>query len=525
MKTRSSIFKAATYRIDDHMMARIEGQIADVVGLTIECDDFNAPVGATCEIHCRLSGHVVEAEVVGFRDSRSILMPLGEMRGFARGDRVVMTKSAQTIAVGPELIGRVIDSRGKPIDGKPAPFCQGRWNVYHPAPDPYTRPVIKQPITTGVRTIDGLLTAGRGQRMGIFAGSGVGKSTLLSMITRNTDADIVVLGLVGERGRELKEFLEHDLGEEGLKRSIVICETSDRPPLQRVKAAFTATAVAEYFRSQGKSVMLLMDSLTRMAMAQREIGLSAGEPPTTRGYPPSVFNLMPRLLERTGATDEGSITAFYTVLVEGDDTNEPIADTVRGILDGHIWLKRSLAQKGHYPAIDVPDSVSRLMSSVATNDHKAAAQRLREAYATYLESEDLINIGAYRPGTNPKIDHAISLHDPIVGFLRQATHDVGDLQSTVAMLKSIVGDADAQQPNAAQASRTPGLRGSAMGSGLQQAVAGQQRGAAPGQQQRFAPNQRTVDPNERIVRPGQQRMPAQQPSAQPGAHPVQAPRR
>lgn len=524
-----SIFRDAAERISHLLPTKVEGQIADVVGLTIECDDFSAPVGAQCVIECRHANQPVEAEVVGFRESRSILMPYGDMRGFSRGDRVRMIRTRQAVPVGDALIGRILNARGEPVDGKPAPDVSHQWNIYNAAPDAFQRPVITKPITTGVKTIDGIFTCGQGQRMGIFAGSGVGKSTLLGMITRNTDADVVVLGLVGERGRELREFIENDLGEAGLRRSVVVCETSDRPPLLRVKAAFTATAVAEYFRSRGKRVMLLMDSLTRMAMAQREIGLSAGEPPTTKGYPPSVFNMMPRLLERTGATSEGSITAFYTVLVEGDDVNEPIADTVRGILDGHIWLKRSLANRGHYPAISVPDSISRLMPAITARDHQDAALRLRDMYSTYLDAEDLINIGAYRNGSNPRIDEALKLKPGIDAFLRQATTEVFTLPSTVSALKQAVGIGEAEAP-AAKAQGVAGLRTTPMSPQIAGAVggrgavgAGARAGAAVGNERNLGrPGQVG---NERLANPSQQRMPDQQPAAMPGKHPVRAPGR
>jgi|GEM_PF-100302 len=534
-----SVFTEAASKMRDFMPAAIEGQVADVVGLTIECDDFAAPVGAMVEIYCRHAGETVEAEVVGFRGDRSILMPYGEMRGFSRGDRVTLLHSKQTVPVGDALIGRVLNARGEAIDGKPAPFCPGRADIYASAPDAFSRPVIEEAITTGVKAIDGVFTCGQGQRMGIFAGSGVGKSTLLSMITRNTDADVVVLGLVGERGRELREFLDKDLGEEGLKRAVVVCETSDRPPLLRVKAAFTATAVAEYFRARGKKVMLLMDSLTRMAMAQREIGLSVGEPPTTKGYPPSVFNLMPRLLERSGAYGEGSITAFYTVLVEGDDTNEPIADTVRGILDGHIWLSRDLANKGHFPAIRVDDSISRLMPGITEKTHMQSSIRLRDLYMSYREAEDLINIGAYRQGSNPKIDEAIALHDGIVDFLKQDTHDVFTMEQSVEALADAVAGVPltpqqklAQQRQAqAQAQQHPGQRVGAPRNVGGVGSVGMQPGATPGAPNRAAgaaaaaANRtlgRTVEPNERVNAPASARMPAQLPPA-PGQNPVQPP--
>ncbi len=531
-----SLFKEIEEKVSNVLPVSIRGKVADVVGLTIECEDFSAPVGAQCEIECRHSGQRIEAEVVGFRKHSSILMPYSDIRGFAKGDSVRLLRTRQVVPVGDELVGRIFNARGQAVDGKPQPFCPSSAEVFAAAPDAFERPRIQESITTGVKVIDGLFTCGKGQRMGIFAGSGVGKSTLLSMITRNTDADIVVLGLIGERGRELREFLENDLGEEGLKRAVVVCETSDRPPLLRVKAAFTATAIAEYFRSQGKNVMLLMDSLTRMAMAQREIGLSVGEPPTTKGYPPSVFNMMPRLLERSGADQQGSITAFYTVLVEGDDTNEPIADTVRGILDGHIWLMRDLAHKGHYPAIGIDHSVSRLMNTVAGEEHKEAAMRLRKLYTTYQEAEDLINIGAYRQGSNPRIDESIGLHESIMSFLQQKVEERYNLDTTIELLKESVAltgapgnkpkrvshavNSHQQRPSAAMAKIAGAMEAKAGGAGAAQG------GGAGLNERNLGRLKSPAAAQQGITTPsGQERISSQQLRGSPGQQPVHAPRK
>ncbi len=370
------------------------------------------------------NGHqIILAEVVGFKDEIVILMPFTSLREISIGCLVEGTGAPLEVKVGPELIGKVLDSMGNPIDGTVLPKGLLSVPTEQDPPNPLTRPPINERLEVGVKAIDGMLTVGNGQRVGIFAGSGVGKSTLLGMIARNTQADLNVIALIGERGREVREFIERDLGSEGLKRSIVVAATSDQPALMRIKGAFTATAIAEYFRNRGLNVMLMMDSVTRVAMAQREIGLATGEPPAQKGYTPSVFAILPKLLERTGTNENGSITAFYTVLVDGDDMNEPIADTVRGILDGHIVLDRNLANKGQYPAINVLKSVSRLMNHVAEPEHKKAAERLRELYYTYDKSEDLINIGAYKRGTSQEIDEAIYYEPLITAYLKQGYLD------------------------------------------------------------------------------------------------------
>lgn len=401
--------------------ARRVGRVRQVIGLVIECEGLAVPVGASCEIRCPAGG--VLCEVVGFRGEVSLLMPLGETEGIRHGDSVVCVSTAQRVPVGRGLLGRVIDSLGNPVDGGTAILPEASLPLFARAPKPMERDLIREPLSTGVRSVDALLTCGKGQRVGLFSGSGVGKSTLLGMMARYTSADITVVGLVGERGREVRGFIEKDLGAEGLRRSVVVVETSDRPALLRVKAAFTATAVAEFFRDQGSDVLLLMDSITRTCNAQREIGLSVGEPPTTKGYPPSVFALLPRLMERAGRAARGSITALYTVLVEGDDMNEPVADASRSILDGHIWLSRALAVRGHYPAVDTLTSVSRLMTDVVSADHLAAAVKVRSALATYKDAEDLINVGAYVKGSNPEIDLAVRMMPAIQRFLRQDVSD------------------------------------------------------------------------------------------------------
>ena len=367
---------------------------------------------------------------MGFTDGKVISMPLGKIDGVRQGD--ILQASGRTAGIGmsEELQGRVLDGLGRPIDDKPLPLDLHRQDLYAEPANPLSRDPIREPLQTGVRVIDGLLTTGLGQRVGIFGGSGVGKSTLLGMIARYTSADINVIALIGERGREVREFIENDLGEEGLKRSIVIVSTSDQPALVRIRAAFAASAAAEYFRDRGYNVMLMMDSVTRFAMAQREVGLAAGEPPSSKGYTPSVFSLLPKLLERSGKFTKGSITAFYTVLVEGDDMNDPIADSVRSILDGHIVLDRDLASRGHYPCIDVLSSVSRLMSHLAGPDLKNAAYEIRDLIATYKKSEDLINIGAYKRGSNPRIDAAIDRQDPINAFLKQRAEEPTQLSFT-----------------------------------------------------------------------------------------------
>lgn len=395
------------------------GRVVKIVGLTIESIGPRVTVGEACLISSADRTKHVLAEVVGFKDNRILLMPLNDMEGIGPGSYVESIGHQLQVSVCDELLGRVLDGLGKPIDGKGPLYTSELYNIENEAPDPLTRSRIQDILPMGIKTIDGLLTVGKGQRVGIFAGSGVGKSILMGMIARNTKADINVIALIGERGREVREFIERDLGDEGLKRSVVVVATSDKPALVRQKAAKTATAIAEYFRDKGKNVLLMMDSLTRFSMAQREIGLAIGEPPVSRGYTPSVFGIMPKLLERAGNSNVGSITAMYTVLVDGDDMNEPITDTARGILDGHIVLSRKLANKNHYPAIDILQSVSRVMSEVVTKEHKSAANYFTSLVATYRDAEDLINIGAYSHGSNEEIDEAISKIKDINAFLHQ----------------------------------------------------------------------------------------------------------
>lgn len=413
---------------------RCYGRVTKVVGLTIEVTGLRAPVGELCLIYEAAGAAAIEAEVIGFRDHCSLLMPLGALGGIGPGSLVRPAGRVHAVAVGPELLGRVVGGLGHPLDGRPLVTSGSYYPVDNPPPAPLARRRITEPVATGVRAIDALLTCGRGQRLGIFAGSGVGKSTLMGMIARNSQADVTVIGLVGERGREVLDFLEKDLGPDGLAKSVVVVATSDQPALVRLKGAFVATAIAEYFRDQGYHVMLLMDSLTRFAMAQREVGLAVGEPPTSRGYTPSVFSILPKLLERAGNTPQGSITGLYTVLVDGDDLNEPITDAVRAILDGHIVLSRRLADRGHYPAIDVLASVSRLMPDITGPDQQQLAARVRGLLAAYLEGEDLINIGAYKAGTNHRIDEALRYYDQINMFLCQ---DMGESSSFADSLERL----------------------------------------------------------------------------------------
>ncbi len=417
-----------TEQLDEILSTAVTGSVVRTVGMTASVADFPVPLGAVVEIQ-RHNGEPVPAEVVGFQDSLTLIYPMRAMTGVRPGDPVRLCKTTSRIPVGEGLLGRVVNSEGQVTDGYGQPVAEQKVPRDRQPPAPVDRPRIDTALGTGIRAIDGMLTCGRGQRMGIFAGSGVGKSVTLGMMAKNTSADVNVIALIGERGREVNEFLERDLGPRGRARSVVVVATSDEPALARVQAAFTATALAEYFRDQGKDVLLLMDSLTRFAMAQREIGLAAGEPPTTRGYPPSVFALLPKLVERAGRSRNGSITGFYSVLVEGDDSNEPIADTVRGLLDGHTWLSRSIASRGHYPAIDILESISRLMPEITSPEHRQAAAAVRECMATYRDNEDLISIGAYRAGTNPKIDIAIAMRDEIDQFLRQQTDDASSFES------------------------------------------------------------------------------------------------
>ncbi len=419
------------------MPTALTGTVARTVGMMVSAAGFPAPVGALAEVQ-RQAGPPLLAEGVGFRDELTLLYPYSPLEGVRHGNRVRLMRTTRWLRVGPELLGRVIDAQGHVVDGKPQPALAERTCFVRQPPPPCTRPRIDTPLSTGIRAVDGLLTCGKGQRMGIFAGSGVGKSVTLGMMARYTSADVIVVALIGERGREVNEFIERDLGPEGLAKSVVVVATSDEPALVRVQAAMTATAIAEYFRDLGKDVLLMMDSLTRFALAQREIGLAAGEPPTTRGYPPSVFTLLPKLVERAGRSPQGSITAFYTVLVEADDPNEPISDTVRGLLDGHLWLSRKIAERGHYPAIDVLASLSRLMPDVASEDHRQAAQFVRELLAAYRDHEDLISIGAYRRGSNATVDLAIERQEALRAFLRQRVSEpssLDDARKGLALLR------------------------------------------------------------------------------------------
>ena len=402
---------------------RINGKVTQVIGLTVESEGPDASIGDVCYIYPMKSSKPLKAEVVGFRNNKVILMPLGELHSIGPGCDVVGTGKPLTVPVGHELLGKVLDGLGQPLDGSLLPSRMTQYSTMNAPGNPLLRPRVSEPISVGVRCIDGLLTVGKGQRIGIFAGSGVGKSTLLGMIARNTSADVNVIALIGERGREVLEFIERDLGQEGLARSVVVVATSDQPALIRMKGAQIAASIAEYFRDRGMNVMLMMDSVTRYAMALREVGLAVGEPPATRGYTPSVFANLPKLLERAGTAPKGSITAFYTVLVDGDDMNEPIADTVRGILDGHIVLDRGLANRGHYPAIDVLASVSRCMKDIVPNEQIAAAEKLKRLLSTYKNSEDLINIGVYQPGSNPEIDESLRHIQTIWNYLRQKTDE------------------------------------------------------------------------------------------------------
>ena len=413
------------------------GKISQIIGLTIESVGPQVSMGEICKIKGR-DGEEINAEVVGFKNSRVLLMPVGDMNGVGLGQEILATGETLAVNVGKALQGRTLNGLGEPIDGLGPLMSEKQYPVQREAPDPLRRNRIKNPLKLGVRTIDGLLTIGKGQRVGIFAGSGVGKSTLMGMIARNTSADVNVIALIGERGREVREFIEKDLGEEGLKHSVVVVATSDQPALVRIKAAYLATAIAEYFRDEGNDVMLMMDSLTRFSMAQREVGLATGEPPVSRGYTPSVFAQLPKLLERAGNSDKGSITGLYTVLVDGDDLTEPITDAARGILDGHIVLSRKIANKNHYPAIDVLASISRVMSDVTTPEHRECAGEIKRLMAVYKESEDLINIGAYVKGSNEEIDMAVAKNKAINMFLQQKVDENISPEDTFEAMKMII---------------------------------------------------------------------------------------
>ena len=430
-----SKFERIIERIDPII---VNGKVSDVIGLVIVSIGPNVSLGEICTIIDREGKEVCQSEVVGFKDGKVLSIALGEVQNISPSCEIKATGKSFSVNVGMELLGRVIDGLGNPIDGKGALNCSNYTTIYSSPPSPLERKRIITPLQTGIRAIDGLLTVGKGQRLGIFAGSGVGKSVTMGMIARNTNADINVITLIGERGREVREFIEKDLGEEGLKKSVVIVATSDKSALVRMKGAFIGTTIAEYFRDQGMDVVLMMDSVTRFAMAQREIGLTVGEPPTTKGYTPSVFAILPKLLERAGSTEKGSITGFYTVLVDGDDMTEPIADAVRSILDGHVVLSRKLANKGQFPAIDPLQSVSRVMPDVVDIEHRKRAIVFNEILATYKEAEDLINIGAYVKGSNPQIDHALSKINLLRGFLKQDMMEKTLYEETISRLNQII---------------------------------------------------------------------------------------
>lgn len=433
-------FRAATRHLRRVNSVRASGRVTNVIGLVIEGNGPGLPIGGVCGIE-RRDGGTVPAEVVGFRERRMLLMPLGDVGGIEPGNRIVVVRERPVFGAGPGLLGRVLDGLGTPLDGGRAIEVERDIPLYGTPLNPLSRAPIRTPLDVGIRAINALLTCGTGQRLGIFAGSGVGKSSLLGMVARATRAEVNVIALVGERGREVREFIERDLGPEGLARSVVVVATSDQPPLVRIRGAFLATAIAEYFRDTGRHVMLMMDSLTRLAMAQREVGLSVGEPPSARGYTPSVFAMLPRLVERAGATERGSVTGLYTVLVEGDDMNEPVADAARSLLDGHVVLSRALAHQGHYPAIDVLGSISRLMNDLATPAQTALANRVRAWLATHRDAEDLISIGAYRAGTSSRIDEALAKLDAVNSFLRQPLEECVSLADSVRALTAVAGGA------------------------------------------------------------------------------------
>ncbi len=415
------------------------GKIDQIIGLVIEASGPVSSIGDVCNIYSSRSDKVIRAEVVGFKGNKILLMPFEDIGGIGPGSMVESTGDVLKIPVGDKLIGRIIDGFGSPIDDGEELTGMDSYCVANTPSNPLSRPRIDTRINFGVKAIDSLLTCGRGQRMGIFSGSGVGKSTLMGMIARNIESDVNVIALVGERGREVRDFIEKDLGQEGMQRSVLVVATSDQPAMMRLKCAFTATTIAEYFKNQGKHVFLIMDSLTRFAMAQREIGLAIGEPPVARGYTPSIYSMLPKLLERSGNFAEGSITGIYTVLVEGDDTDEPISDTVRGIIDGHIVLSRQIAMRNHYPAIDILASISRLMNEIVDAEHMSMAAKMRRLLSVYYEHFDLISIGAYKAGTNPELDYAVSIIDQINGFLQQRVEQSFTYEETIDLLKGIIG--------------------------------------------------------------------------------------
>jgi flagellar protein export ATPase FliI len=435
-------FEKYQKNVNQASTVKVKGRVTELVGLVAKAVIPNVKMGELCYINTpHGDGQPIKAEVVGFRENDVLLMPLGNLEGISPGSEVTATGDCLKVPVGMNLLGRVLNGLGDPIDSdvKGPLVPEAYYPVHAEPPDPMKRRRVLKPISVGIKAIDGLLTCGEGQRVGLFAAAGVGKSTTIGMIARNTEADVNVIGLIGERGREVRDFLEHDLGEEGLSRSVILCATSDQPSLVRAKAAYAATAVAEYFRDRGMKVLLMMDSVTRFARALREIGLAVGEPPARQGFTPSVFSTLPRLLERSGNSDKRSITAFYTVLVAGDDMNEPIADEVRSILDGHIVLSRDLAARGHYPAIDVSESISRVMSGIVSPEHNESARKLREVVAAYEKERDLILIGAYESGSDPRVDYAIEKIEEVNSFLKQGTQDHVDFDETVSQLQGMFG--------------------------------------------------------------------------------------
>ena len=484
--------EASEKMIDAANTFKVKGRVAGVTGETIEIEGMTAPMGAICSLHPR-DGRVSRGRVIGFRGVRPILAPMEHIESLAAGDPVRLIDHNLTLRVGDSLCGRVIDAFGQPIDGKPLPKDLVTGEADRQPPNSLDRPSIDEPLQTGVRAIDTMLTCGKGQRVGIFAGSGVGKSTLLGMLARGTSADRIVIGMVGERGREVQDFLTRSLGEEGFRRSVVVVATSDRPAAQRVSAAWTATAVAESFRDEGKDVLLLLDSVTRFAMAQRELGLAVGEPPTTRGYPPSVFNMLPRLVERTGRTNRGSITAFYTVLVEGDDNNEPIADTLRGLLDGHIMLSRKLAAESHWPPIDVLESLSRLQPHLISDEMSKATALARRHLSEYRQHADLISIGAYRAGSDPRVDAAIGFREPLRELLIQDSAEIAAISQSQARLVQLVSSPVAVGETAGnQLASNQQTQAAAQKAAIQQALAQQQAAQQQAAQQQAAQQQQTA---------------------------------
>ncbi len=441
-KSIEYVKKQAFEIINSTKLYSYKGTVSKLLGLTVEVKLPGLKIGDLCFIE-NYQGEKKPAEVVAFKGENAQLLLLYDGAGIGQGSLVTTTGKAISIPVGDFLLGRLISPLGEPIDGKPMDTRGAEWtNIDNPPPDAFDRPIITQMFSTGVRAIDSMLTLGAGQRMGLFAGSGVGKSTMLGMIARNSDADVNVVALIGERGREVKEFIENSLGEEGMRKSVIVCSTGDQPPLIRQKCLLSATAVCEYFRDKGKKVFLMTDTVTRCAMAGREVGLSIGEPPTIKGYPPSIFSWLQRVLERSGNSPRGSITALYTVLMEGDDINDPVVDTVRGIVDGHIFLSRKIAEMNHYPAIDVLGSISRLFTEIVTEEHKQAAYKMRQLMSLYRENKDLIDVGMYNAGSNPKLDIAIELMPQINAFLQQRTSDSVTMENTISTLISMMKDVD-----------------------------------------------------------------------------------